>query len=389
MVRYIESRRMLQVQSPVIPTVAQLIRDNPGTLSLGQGVVYYSPPPEVATQIHAFLSKPDLNRYQSVNGIPELRTCIWEKLESDNAISRKPGHRLMVTAGGNMAFSHAVLAIADPGDEIILPTPFYFNHEMAVEMAGCTVRHVPTDENYQLMIDALEAAVTPLTRAIVTVSPNNPTGVVYSSESLQAVNNLCREKGIYHIHDEAYEYFTYPSGLSVSAASFLNSDQHTISLYSLSKSYGFASWRMGYMLYPDHLYEALRKIQDTLLICPPVIAQYAAVAAMQKGKSYIEEKKPVIHRAREIFLKGLSEIEDICYVPPSEGAFYFLLKLQTDLQPMEVVRMLIENYQIATIPGDTFGITEGCYIRIAYGATEEKEATEGMDRLIRGLKAII
>ncbi len=389
MFEYSESQRMRGVQEPVIPTVAQLIQANPGTLSLGQGVVYYSPPDSVAEQISKFLTQPDLHRYQSVNGIPELRACIWKKLEEDNSIIRDDGHRMMVTAGGNMAFSHAILAIADLGDEIILPTPFYFNHEMAIDMAGCKPVPVATDESFQLDLAVLAQAITPKTRAIVTVSPNNPTGVVYPEAALKAVNTLCREKGIYHIHDHAYEYFTYPPGLSVSPATFSNSDSHTISLFSLSKSFGFASWRIGYMLYPAHLYEAMRKIQDTQLICPPVVAQYAAIAAMEAGRPFIREKLPTIIQSREIFLEALESIHDICMVPPSEGAFYFLLKIDTSLTPMEVVRQLIERHKIAAIPGDTFGMTNGCYVRIAYGATSETEAKEGMNRLVQGLRVIV
>ena len=117
----------------------------------------------------------------------------------------------MVTAGGNMAFVHAVLAITGPDDEVILPVPFYFNHEMAIQMAGCRVVPVATDSRYQLDVDAIRAAMTPRTRAVVTISPNNPTGAVFPERALRDVNTLCRDRGIYHISDEAYEYFTYGS----------------------------------------------------------------------------------------------------------------------------------------------------------------------------------
>ena len=114
-----------------------------------------------------------------------------------------------MTAGGNQAFMNAVLAITDPDDEIVLPAPYYFNHEMAVVMAGAQAVAVPTTSSYQLDVRAIEGAITPRTRAVVTVSPNNPTGAVYPEAALRAVNALCRDRGIFHIHDEAYEYFTY------------------------------------------------------------------------------------------------------------------------------------------------------------------------------------
>src|SRR5204862_4546052 len=159
----------------------------------------------------------------------------------------------MVTAGGNMAFVHAVLAITEPDDEVILPVPFYFNHEMAIQIAGCRAVRVPTDARYQLSVGAIRDAITDRTRAIVTVTPNNPSGAVLSESSLREVNALCRELGIYHIADEPYEYFTYGSARHVSPGSFPDAASHTISMYSLSKAYGFAGWRIGYVVYPEHL----------------------------------------------------------------------------------------------------------------------------------------
>ena len=125
----------------------------------------------------------------------------------------------MVTAGANMAFMHAVLAISEPGDEIILPVPFYFNHEMAIQMAGCRAVAVRTDDNYRSDLDAIGRAITNRTRAIVTISPNNPTGAVFPAALLREVNNLCRDRGLYHISDETYEYFTYGSARHLSPGS--------------------------------------------------------------------------------------------------------------------------------------------------------------------------
>ncbi len=145
-----------------------------------------------------------------------------------------------------MGFLNAILAITSPGDEIILQTPYYFNHEMAVAIAGCRAIPVPTDSNYQLRLDAIRQAITGRTRAIVTVSPNNPTGVVYSEADLRQINALCASSGIYHITDEAYEYFTYDGAEHFSPGSIPDSAESTLSLYTLSKAYGFASWRIGY-----------------------------------------------------------------------------------------------------------------------------------------------
>src|SRR5687767_9647988 len=282
--------RMERIQAPIVAVVGEWIRQTPGTISLGQGVVHYGPPAAAIDAVRAALGSPATSEYQPVAGLPVLRERIAAKLAAENGIDVARGSRVMVTAGGNMAFMHAVMATTSPGDEVILPVPFYFNHEMAVQMAGCRVVCVPTDECYQLSIDGIARAVGGRTRAIVTISPNNPSGAVYAEPALRRINELCRDRGLYHISDETYEYFTYGSARHVSPGSFAGAEGHTISIYSMSKAYGFAGWRIGYMAYPDRLASAMSKIQDTILICPPIVSQVAAAAALDVGRPYCEPR---------------------------------------------------------------------------------------------------
>ena len=263
----VSATRMDAVQTPIVPIIGALLRQTPGAISLGQGVVHYGPPPEAAEAARAAIARSETDQYQDVAGLPALLDRIARKLAAENGIGAARG-RIMVTAGANMAFMHAVLATTSPGDEVILPIPFYFNHEMAVQMAGCRVVCVPTDECYQLSIDAIARAIGSRTRAIVTISPNNPSGAVYAESALRRINELCRDRGLYHISDETYEYFTYGSARHVSPGSFADAEGHTISLYSMSKAYGFAGWRIGYMVYPARLASAMSKIQDTISDLP-------------------------------------------------------------------------------------------------------------------------
>jgi aspartate/methionine/tyrosine aminotransferase len=386
MLRTIDTSRMQTVQSPIIPIVASLIRQHPGTISLGQGVVYYEPPESAIANLTQAFADPDQHRYQSVQGILPLRQAIQAKLQADNRMLVDNLDRIVVTAGSNMGFCNAALAITQPGDEIILLSPYYFNHEMAIAMIGCRPVVVATDANYQPQLPALRAAITDRTRAIVTISPNNPTGVVYSQETLQQINELCQERGLYHISDEAYEYFIYDSAKHFSPGTL--GQDHTISLFSLSKAYGFASWRIGYMVIPEHLQMAIQKIQDTILICPPVVSQYAALGALQAGVEYCLQKLPAIAQARQQMLKHLEPISDICTMPTASGAFYFLLKVHSTLDAMSLTESLIRKYGVAVIPGDTFGVKEGCYLRVAYGAIQSQLAVEGITRLVKGLSEL-
>ena len=388
------THRMQPVQDPVIPIVGDMVRSSPGTISLGQGVVHYSPPPSAIEGIKAFLDNPQNHKYHAVEGIPALQQKLREKLQQENHITVDPENqnpdasRICVTAGGNMAFVNAVLAITSPGDEVIILAPFYFNHEMATYIAGCTPVIVPTDANYMPDPDRILRAITPRTRAVLTVSPNNPSGAVYPEPLLREINTLCREHKIYHINDEAYEYFTYEGTEHFSPGSMDDASGHTISLYSLSKAFGFASWRIGYMVYPAHLEMSIKKIQDTILICPPLISQYAAVGALETGSSWCKAWLPEYAEIRQTFFQQIESIRDICSAPHAQGAFYFLIEVKSPQDEMEIIRQLVYNYKVAVMPGKSFGLQTGCHFRVAYGALQKETAIEGISRLVRGLREI-
>jgi aspartate/methionine/tyrosine aminotransferase len=383
---HVQSSRLAAVQTPVIPVVGRWIAETPGTISLGQGVVSYGPPPEAVEAARRFGSTLADHRYGPVEGLPALVEAIDGKLARENGVRVRGSSRIVVTAGGNLAFVNAILAVTDPGDEVILPSPYYFNHEMAVVIAGGRAVPVPTQRDYQLDVQAVADAITSRTRAVVTVSPNNPTGAVYSAESLRAVNALCGDRGLFHIHDEAYEYFTYGGVAHCSPGGFDGASGHTISLYSLSKAYGMASWRIGYMVIPERLWDAVNKIQDTLLICPPAVSQHAALAALAVGRSYTSAHLSELDGLRRLILERLEEPDVPCDVPPAAGAFYYLVRVHSALDPLTLTERLIRRHQVAVIPGSAFGDTAGCSIRISYGALRPESVAEGAGRLVRGLR---
>lgn len=383
-----QSRRVAAVQTPVIPVVGRWTAETPGTISLGQGVVSYGPPPEAMEALRAFPASELDHRYGPVEGERALVAFLEQKLRTENHIEVEGASRVVVTAGGNIAFMNAVLAVTDPGDEVILPVPYYFNHEMAIDLAGARVVRVPSRADLQLDVEALEAAVTPRTRAIVTVSPNNPTGAVYPESALRAVNQLCARRGIFHVHDEVYEYFTYDGTPHFSPGSLPGASAHTITMYSLSKAYGLASWRMGYMVIPESLWHAVNKIQDTLLVCPPVVSQRVALAALHVGRSYAEAHRSRLDQSRRLMLEALSAPGVPCDVPPALGAFYYFIRVHTSRDAMTMAERLIREYRVAVIPGSAFGATEGCHLRVSYGALEPARAEEGIGRLTEGLRAL-
>ena len=335
----LQSRRLAAVQTPVIPIVGRWTAETPGTISLGQGIVVVRPAARSDRGRATFGGALDDHRYGPVEGLPALVEALEDKLARENGIRVRPGEPLVVTAGGNLAFMNASLAITDPGDEVIFPAPFYFNHEMAVMMAGARPVPVPTTRDYQLDLDAIARAITPRTRAVVTVSPNNPTGAVYPEESLRAVNALCRERGIFHIHDEAYEYFTYGDAPHFSPGSIDGAAAHTISLFSLSKAYGMASWRVGYMVIPG--VAVGRGQQDS-----GHAADLRAGRLAGRGGGGARRRPRVrdvdsSRRSTRCGSRSASALDDPavpCDVAPAPGAFYFFVRVYAPLDSLDAHR---------------------------------------------------
>lgn len=383
------ARRMDAVQAPIIPEVWKLIAEHPDTISLAQGVVGYGPPAAARHRLEGLWEDPETHLYQDDAGLPELRAALAEKVRRENGFGGEE-HFLLVTAGSNMAFVHALLAIADPGDEVVIMSPFYFNHEMAVGIAGCRPVSVPTGEGFQPDLAAVEAALSDRTRAVVTISPNNPTGAVYSREFLLAINRLCAARGIYHISDEAYEYFVYGKAEHVSPGAFPGAAKHTISLYSFSKAYGFAGWRIGYGVFPAHLEAALMKIQDTNLICPPVVSQHVALGALEAGAAYCQGHVRELSAVRDLVQDHLADLEPCFLRPPvADGALYVFLELDTERSGIELVEELIRRFGVAPLPGETFGVDRSCALRVSYGALGRETVAEGMGRLVRGINTLL
>ncbi len=379
------SRRADAIQLPIIPVVADWIRAHPGTLSLGQGVAGYGPPPEAWDEIRRLDREPLLHRYQPVGGLPELVDALQNDLARRLGIRPDPARDLMITAGANAAFLQVILAICDPGDEVILPLPYYFNQEMALAVASVRPVLVPSNAGYLPDVERLGAAVSARTRAIVTVSPNNPSGSVYPPALLRDINSLCGDRGLFHISDETYERFTFDGNSHASPSSLPGAERHTISLFSFSKTYGFASWRVGCAVFPVLLREALRKIQDTHIICPPVISQLAALGCLRAGDAWVAGRIQEVAAIRHEVLHRLREAADVLCPGPAEGAFYLLVRIDTALEGTELTRRLIADHLVAVIPGSAFGITEGCTLRVAYGALTPETARAGIARLVEGV----
>ena len=160
-------------------------------------------------------------------------------------------------------------------------------------------------------------------------------------------------------------------------------------MYSLSKAYGFAGWRIGYVVYPEHLESAMMKSQDTILICPTIASQEGAIAALDVGRAYCEPHVRALAGIRDSVVATLSELGALATVPAADGAFYCLLRVHTTMAPLALAERLIREHKVAVIPGTAFGMMDGCYFRVAYGALQKETVAEGIGRLVDGLRTIL
>jgi aspartate/methionine/tyrosine aminotransferase len=382
------AQRLGAVFSPVIPQVSALMRQRPDCLSLAQGMVGWGPPEAVGAAVAAALEAPpaELHRYGPMAGDGELLEAVRRELEERRGLDLDES-TLLVTAGSNMAFHAVVQALCDPGDEVLVPLPWYFNHAMAIQLAG----GIPVPVAGGLVPDPahLAAAIGPRTRAIVTVSPNNPSGVVIPPAVLTAINHLCAEHGLLHLSDEAYAAFVHGAVPHHSPGSAPGSGAHTASFFSLSKSHGMAGWRIGFAVVPRALLEPLTKVQDTVLICPPRLTQRAAVAALAEGPAWVAERVRSLQPRRQQLLAAVARAEGLAVVGEPDGAFYALVEAPWTGEEEELLAHLVLDHGVAALPGGSFGLpprSGRVILRLSYGLLGEAELADAMVRLANALR---
>jgi aspartate/methionine/tyrosine aminotransferase len=393
------------VLTPVIPQISALVRATPGCLSLAQGMVSWGPPAAVADVLATAAEAgpdPALHRYGAMAGDAALLDaigCALTAADRPGGALDLAGAELLITAGSNMAFNAIAQVITDPGDAVILPLPYYFNHAMAVQLAGGVA--VAVEAGLIPDPERLAAAITPRTRAIVTVSPNNPSGVVMPRAVLEAINGLCASRGLFHIHDEAYEHFVHGAITHWSPGSRIGAAAHTISLFSLSKAYGMAGWRLGFAVVPAQLMAGLAQVQDTVLICPPRLTQRAAVAALAAGAAWCRPRVAALADLQQQLIAAVAAARHgglpVRLLAEPDGAFYGLLALEPEasarlarggLDARGLMRQLVAQQQVAAVSGDAFGL-DGHVLRISTGMVDAAALARALERLFGGITALL
>jgi aspartate aminotransferase len=325
----------------------------------------------------------NFTRYTVVPGIPDVRKAIVERhacdFGSDYAIDEA-----IFTTGGKHALFNTIQVLVDHGDEVILPVPYWVSFKDIIQYAGGKVVFLETSEaeNFRITASAIEAAITPRTKAIILNSPSNPAGSVVSAEDLERIVHLAHDRGIYLLLDECYVYLNY-AGKPVSGGSFNWAKQHIVVLGSLSKTYSMTGWRAGYALAPKPVVANLSKLQSQQTSNATSFVQKAAAAALAGPQDCVAQFRAEFIDLRDYMLKKLAEIPGVTCTKP-EGAFYVYPNISAFLgkggvhTATELATRLLHEGHVVTVPGEAFGTQE--HIRLSYPVTREN-IDEGTRRM--------
>uniref|UniRef100_A0A7S4NWA6 Aminotransferase class I/classII large domain-containing protein n=1 Tax=Guillardia theta TaxID=55529 RepID=A0A7S4NWA6_GUITH len=356
----------------------------PGVVNLAAGSSSWPPPPGCMEEATRLLQKgdPELHRYGDCEGLQALTEKLKQKLKRENNIE---GKEVMVTAGANQAFVNVMLAVCDPGDYVVLFKPYYYSHRVAVELAGAKVIEVSCESNFEpdlaelrQVLKAAEANQQRVKMAVI-VTPGNPSGALISSDTLNKLVEICASKKIWLVSDETYEYFTYDGAEHVSPTA----DDGVINIYSMSKAYGMAGWRIGYVAYPSHLTSAMLKVQDTILTMATVLAQKVALKALDYGRSWVRENVKSLIPIRSRIYEVLEPLNPFM----SQGAFYFMIKIPSILDEIRMIDMFANDHGLLLTPGSAFGM-DG-YLRLAYGCITADRLDDVCDKLKLAVRNMI
>ncbi len=318
-------------------------------------------------------------KYTPSSGIPELRTAIAAKLAADNGLAYKP-HQVIVSNGAKHSCYNAILACCEPGDEVIIPAPYWLSYPEMVRLAGAEPVFVPTRQSnsWKMTPEEFANAMTPRTKMVIINTPGNPTGSVYTREELLALAEVAVEEEIYILSDEIYEKLVYDEAEHVSLAS-LSPEIHdlTITVNGFSKAYAMTGWRLGYLAAPEPIAKVIDSVQSHSTSGPCSFAQKGAVAALTGSQDCVADMREEFNLRRQYMTGRLNGINNVSAVVP-QGAFYVLANIGGfGLTSTNFADRLLSKAQVAVVPGIAFG--DDRTIRLSY-ATSLDVIKDGLDR---------
>jgi aspartate aminotransferase len=327
-------------------------------------------------------------KYTPSSGIPELRQAIADKFKKENGLTYKPS-QIIVSCGGKHSCFNTIIATCEPGDEVIIPAPYWLSYPEMVKLAGAEPVILPTTDKTEFKVtpEQLRQAITPKTRLFVLNSPSNPTGSVYTPEETKALGDVCVEKNILIMSDEIYEHLLYDGATVKSVASFSQAHyDHTIIVHGLAKAWSMTGWRLGFLAAPEPIAKAIDAVQSHSTSNPTSFAQKGGVAALTGPQDHLPVWLAEFDRRRRFAYAKLNSIPGISCVN-ARGAFYLFPNISgTGLKSTDFCAKLLEAQKVAAVPGIAFGADD--YFRLSY-ATSMANLEKGLDRIDKFCRTLV
>ncbi|MGA4540473.1 pyridoxal phosphate-dependent aminotransferase [Uniformispora flossi] len=360
-------------------------------IGFGAGEPDFPTPGYIVDAAVAACRDPKFHRYTPAGGLPELKAAIAAKTLRDSGLEVDPA-QVLVTNGGKQAIYEAFAAILDPGDEVIVPAPYWTTYPESIRLAGGVPVDVVADETtgYLVSVEQLEAARTPNTKVLLFVSPSNPTGAVYTRAQVEEIGRWAAEHGLWVLTDEIYEHLVYDDAEFVSMPTVVPELlDRTIIVNGVAKTYAMTGWRVGWVIGPKDVIKAATNLQShaTSNVCN--VAQSAAIAAVSGDLSAVDEMKVAFDRRRRTIVRMLNEIPGV-ECPEPKGAFYAYpsvkgvlgkeIRGKVPATSSELAGLILDEVEVAVVPGEAFG-TPG-YLRLSY-ALGDDDLVEGVSRIAK------
>ncbi len=340
------------------------------------------PPPEAAKESVLGAVRENFSRYTESRGLPELRAAVARRAETDLGLKYRP-EQVVVSCGSKHTLYNLFQVLLDPGDEVLIPVPYWTSYPEMVKLAGGVPVPVEAGGGFRVRPADLEARRTARTRALILNSPNNPSGEVYPAEELAGIADWLVRNDLLVISDDAYQHFLYDGRTFTSIASFPGLPERTLVVGAASKTYAMTGWRIGWFLGPEPIAEAVARLQDQSTSNPSSLSQRAALAALDGGQEPVFRMREAFQRRRDALMKGLAAVKSIRYPFPA-GAFYLFFTHPSITDSVETAGRILAEKQVALVPGRAFGMEP--YLRLSY-AVADQVLEEAVRRLVDFFRA--
>ena len=377
------SRRVMDISKSAIHEMTRLSKEVEDVAFLSWAKPTSDTPEHIKQAAISAISDGLVGGYSENSGLPALRQEIVAKLKRDNNVDANPS-QIMVTVGAIEGLAAAVMAVVDPGDEVILPTPTYSTHIRQVVIASGKPVLVPAieQEGFVLDIEGIKNAITRRTKAIMYSSPSNPTGTVFSKQQLRELAKVALDNDLTVITDEAYEYFTYDGHEHFSIASIPEMRKHAVSCYTFTKTYAMTGWRIGYLHADEELIPQITKAHIPFAICAPVVSQYAALAALQGAQDCVARFRDHYRAMRDLMCARLDTMDSVFEYQKPHGSYLMFprILLEEGKDSATFCKRLLKQARVSATPGIAFGPTGEGHLRLSFCVPEE-EINKAFDRM--------